>query len=134
MLPKSFQILYKDPKLCFSEEGVSKNLLYAAIKDSLIASHCCCFRECQVTTWRPSILFKKDTLVIREVREDDIGNYTCELKYGLFSVRRTTELTVTGNQSFSFNIFLIRLVMDVFPASWQGFVLFFCVLCTKVFA
>ncbi|KAJ6667577.1 hypothetical protein lerEdw1_016698, partial [Lerista edwardsae] len=54
------------------------------------------YKECQVTTWRPSILFKKDTLVIREVREDDIGNYTCELKYGLFAVRRTTELTVTG--------------------------------------
>ncbi|ETE59489.1 Interleukin-1 receptor accessory protein-like 1, partial [Ophiophagus hannah] len=52
--------------------------------------------ECQVTTWRPSILLKKDTLVIREVTEDDIGNYTCELKYGLFSVRRTTELTVTA--------------------------------------
>lgn len=42
-------------------------------------------------------MFKKDTLVIREVREDDIGNYTCELKYGFFVVRRTTELTVTGN-------------------------------------
>lgn len=53
-----------------------------------------------MTTWRPSILFKKDTLVIREVREDDIGNYTCELKYGLFAVRRTTELTVTGNCRF----------------------------------
>jgi len=44
-------------------------------------------------------VFKKDTLVIREVREDDIGNYTCELKYGFFVVRRTTELTVTGNYS-----------------------------------
>lgn len=42
-------------------------------------------------------MFKKDTLIIREVREDDIGNYTCELKYGYFVVRRTTELTVTGN-------------------------------------
>lgn len=42
-------------------------------------------------------MFRKDTLVIQEVREDDIGNYTCELKYGIFVVRRTTELTVTGN-------------------------------------
>ncbi|KAK9402017.1 interleukin-1 receptor accessory protein-like 1 [Crotalus adamanteus] len=46
------------------------------------------YKECQVTTWRPSILFKKDTLVIREVTEDDIGNYTCELNghtlYGWF--------------------------------------------------
>ncbi|XP_053242955.1 interleukin-1 receptor accessory protein-like 1 isoform X2 [Podarcis raffonei] len=54
------------------------------------------YKECQVTTWRPSIVFKKDVLVIQEVREDDIGNYTCELKYGMFFVRRTTELTVTA--------------------------------------
>lgn len=54
-------------------------------------------QECKSKTWRSSIVFKKDTLVIREVREDDIGNYTCELKYGFFVVRRTTELTVTGN-------------------------------------
>ncbi|RLW07872.1 hypothetical protein DV515_00003614 [Chloebia gouldiae] len=54
------------------------------------------YKECKSKTWRSSIVFKKDTLVIREVREDDIGNYTCELKYGFFVVRRTTELTVTG--------------------------------------
>ncbi|KAF4797846.1 interleukin-1 receptor accessory protein-like 1 [Turdus rufiventris] len=53
------------------------------------------YKECKSKTWRSSIVFKKDTLVIREVREDDIGNYTCELKYGFFVVRRTTELTVT---------------------------------------
>ncbi|KFO05866.1 Interleukin-1 receptor accessory protein-like 1, partial [Balearica regulorum gibbericeps] len=52
-------------------------------------------QECKSKTWRSSIVFKKDTLVIREVKEDDIGNYTCELKYGFFVVRRTTELTVT---------------------------------------
>ncbi|XP_019380184.1 PREDICTED: interleukin-1 receptor accessory protein-like 1 isoform X2 [Gavialis gangeticus] len=54
------------------------------------------YKECKTKTWRPSIVFRKDTLVIREVREDDIGNYTCELKYGIFVVRRTTELTVTA--------------------------------------
>ncbi|KAM4795212.1 interleukin-1 receptor accessory protein-like 1 [Rhinophrynus dorsalis] len=54
------------------------------------------YKECKAKTWRPSIVFKRDTLVIREVREDDIGNYTCELKYGSFVVRRTTELTVTA--------------------------------------
>nr|XP_032622005.1 interleukin-1 receptor accessory protein-like 1 isoform X1 [Chelonoidis abingdonii] len=54
------------------------------------------YKECKAKTWRPSIVFKKDTLIIREVREDDIGNYTCELKYGIFIVRRTTELTVTA--------------------------------------
>lgn len=49
-------------------------------------------------------MFKKDTLVIREVREDDIGNYTCEVKYGIFVVRRTTELTVTGNHRLLLSI------------------------------
>ena len=33
---------------------------------------------------------------MKEVREDDIGNYTCELQFGSFLVRRTTELSVTG--------------------------------------
>lgn len=37
-----------------------------------------------------------DMLSIQEVREDDIGNYTCELVFGGFQVRRTTYLDVTG--------------------------------------
>lgn len=43
---------------------------------------------------------KKDTLSIREVGEDDIGNYTCEIQFGSFVVRRTTELSVTGEMLF----------------------------------
>uniref|UniRef100_A0A8D0AV26 Interleukin 1 receptor accessory protein-like 1b n=1 Tax=Sander lucioperca TaxID=283035 RepID=A0A8D0AV26_SANLU len=39
---------------------------------------------------------RRDTLSIKEVREDDIGNYTCELQFGNFVVRRTTELSVTA--------------------------------------
>lgn len=66
-------------------------------------------QECRTKTWRPSIVFKRDTLLIREVREDDIGNYTCELKYGGFVVRRTTELTVTGNQSSVFHLQVLKL-------------------------
>ncbi|KAB1252717.1 Interleukin-1 receptor accessory protein-like 1 [Camelus dromedarius] len=62
------------------------------------------YKECRTKTWRPSIVFKRDTLLIREVREDDIGNYTCELKYGGFVVRRTTELTVTGKHSLQYFI------------------------------
>ncbi|XP_069059599.1 interleukin-1 receptor accessory protein-like [Pleurodeles waltl] len=54
------------------------------------------YKECKAKIWRPSIVVKRDILVIREVREDDIGNYTCELKYGEFLIRRTTELTVTA--------------------------------------
>lgn len=61
-------------------------------------------QEYRTKTWRPSIVFKRDTLLIREVREDDIGNYTCELKYGGFVVRRTTELTVTGKPVFNISL------------------------------
>lgn len=35
-------------------------------------------------------------MFFQEVKEDDIGNYTCEIQFGGFVVRRTTELTVTG--------------------------------------
>jgi hypothetical protein len=42
------------------------------------------------------VLRTRDTLSIQEVLEDDIGNYTCELQFGSFLVRRTTELSVTG--------------------------------------
>lgn len=46
--------------------------------------------------WRDTIERRKDVLAIKEVREDDIGNYTCELPFGNFVVRRTTKLSVTG--------------------------------------
>ncbi|XP_022523946.2 interleukin-1 receptor accessory protein-like 1-B isoform X1 [Astyanax mexicanus] len=54
------------------------------------------YKECKPKQWRQSIVRKRDTLSIKEVREDDIGNYTCELKFGNFLVRRTTELSVTA--------------------------------------
>ncbi|XP_030627760.1 interleukin-1 receptor accessory protein-like 1 [Chanos chanos] len=54
------------------------------------------YKECKSKQWRQSIIRRKDTLSIREVREDDIGNYTCELQFGSFVVRRTTELSVTA--------------------------------------
>uniref|UniRef100_G3PQH3 Interleukin-1 receptor accessory protein-like 1 n=1 Tax=Gasterosteus aculeatus aculeatus TaxID=481459 RepID=G3PQH3_GASAC len=44
----------------------------------------------------PGIEDYLDTLSIKEVREDDIGNYTCELQFGNFVVWRTTELSVTA--------------------------------------
>ncbi|MGH0126507.1 UNVERIFIED_CONTAM: hypothetical protein FKN15_028878 [Acipenser sinensis] len=55
------------------------------------------YKECKPKVWRQTVVRRKDTLIIREVREDDIGNYTCELQFGNFAVRRTTELTVTGD-------------------------------------
>ncbi|KAL7833883.1 hypothetical protein AOLI_G00288430, partial [Acnodon oligacanthus] len=54
------------------------------------------YKECKPKQWRQSIVRKRDTLSIKEVKEDDIGNYTCELKFGNFVVRRTTELSVTA--------------------------------------
>uniref|UniRef100_A0A8C7G457 Interleukin 1 receptor accessory protein like 1 n=1 Tax=Oncorhynchus kisutch TaxID=8019 RepID=A0A8C7G457_ONCKI len=56
-------------------------------------------KECKPKQWRQSIVRRRDTLSIREVREDDIGNYTCELQFGSFVVRRTTELSVTGKKN-----------------------------------
>lgn len=58
-------------------------------------------QECRPKQWRQSIVRKADVLSIRDVREDDIGNYTCELQFGSFVVRRTTELSVTGKMSSS---------------------------------
>ncbi|XP_062384600.1 interleukin-1 receptor accessory protein-like 1-B [Sardina pilchardus] len=54
------------------------------------------YKECKPKQWRQSIVRRKDTLSIREVGEDDIGNYTCEIQFGSFVVRRTTELSVTA--------------------------------------
>uniref|UniRef100_A0A8C5A5T2 Interleukin-1 receptor accessory protein-like 1 n=1 Tax=Gadus morhua TaxID=8049 RepID=A0A8C5A5T2_GADMO len=53
-------------------------------------------QECKPKQWRPTVLRTRDTLSIQEVLEDDIGNYTCELQFGSFLVRRTTELSVTA--------------------------------------
>ncbi|XP_016328495.1 interleukin-1 receptor accessory protein-like 1-B isoform X1 [Sinocyclocheilus anshuiensis] len=54
------------------------------------------YKECRPKQWRQSIVRKVDGLAIKDVREDDIGNYTCELQFGSFVVRRTTELSVTA--------------------------------------
>ncbi|CAG06714.1 unnamed protein product, partial [Tetraodon nigroviridis] len=53
------------------------------------------YKECKPKQWRQTIERRRDTLSIKEVGEDDIGNYTCELQFGNFVVRRTTELSVT---------------------------------------
>uniref|UniRef100_A0A3P9NVG1 Interleukin-1 receptor accessory protein-like 1 n=1 Tax=Poecilia reticulata TaxID=8081 RepID=A0A3P9NVG1_POERE len=55
------------------------------------------YKDCKPKQWRQTIERRKDTLFIKEVREDDIGNYTCEIPFGNFVVRRTTELSVTGS-------------------------------------
>lgn len=57
-------------------------------------------KECKQKQWRQTVERRRDILSIKEVREDDIGNYTCELPFGNFVVRRTTELSVTGKIIF----------------------------------
>ncbi|KAM9804429.1 interleukin-1 receptor accessory protein-like 1-A [Neosynchiropus ocellatus] len=54
------------------------------------------YKECHPKQWRASVIQKRDILSFQEVKEDDIGNYTCEIQFGGFLVRRTTELTVTA--------------------------------------
>ncbi|CAM4731210.1 unnamed protein product [Leuciscus chuanchicus] len=54
------------------------------------------YKECRAKRWRPSVVRRADVLSIKDVREDDIGNYTCELQFGSFVVRRTTDLSVTA--------------------------------------
>ncbi|XP_029463442.1 X-linked interleukin-1 receptor accessory protein-like 2 [Rhinatrema bivittatum] len=52
------------------------------------------YKECKPKTWRSEIMQKGNTLLIQEVRKEDGGNYTCELKYEGKLIRRTTELKV----------------------------------------
>uniref|UniRef100_A0A8C6WE71 Interleukin-1 receptor accessory protein-like 1 n=1 Tax=Neogobius melanostomus TaxID=47308 RepID=A0A8C6WE71_9GOBI len=64
------------------------------------------YKECRLQQWRPTIE-TKDFLNIREVREEDTGNYTCELQLGSFVVRKTTELSVTGKKLHTSTMLLI---------------------------
>ncbi|XP_061696525.1 interleukin-1 receptor accessory protein-like 1-A isoform X6 [Syngnathoides biaculeatus] len=54
------------------------------------------YKECHPKRWRASVIQKRDILSFQEVTEDDIGNYTCEVQFGGFVVRRTTELAITA--------------------------------------
>lgn len=68
-------------------------------------------QECKPKQWRQTIERKKDILSIKEVREDDIGNYTCEVPFGNFVVRRTTELSVTGKEVSCLSSFFSLLLL-----------------------
>lgn len=89
-------------------------------------------QECHPKQWRSSIVQKRDILSIQEVKEDDIGNYTCEVQFGGYSVRRTTELTVTGKflmeehsadclHMFIFQAFILRHINKPFKSSVRKF-------------
>lgn len=77
-------------------------------------------QECKPKQWRQTIERKKDILSIKEVREDDIGNYTCEVPFGNFVVRRTTELSVTGKEVSCLSSFLsLLLLLWRFSLKWS---------------
>lgn len=90
--------------VCLCLIGLLYFLFSLSLARSLTCS--CAFsgeQECSEWQWRPSILQSGDTLSIQEVTEDDIGNYTCELSFSGFLVRRTTYLSVTGNTQMCMN-------------------------------
>ncbi|XP_014029765.1 interleukin-1 receptor accessory protein-like 1-B [Salmo salar] len=104
----SLYVAENDTDLCYNsvmrhmekaELSKSKDITCPDIEDYTEPGkdpHITWFKECRPKQWRASILQRRDTLSIREVKEDDIGNYTCEVTFGGFVVRRTTELTVTA--------------------------------------
>uniref|UniRef100_A0A4W5JN82 Ig-like domain-containing protein n=1 Tax=Hucho hucho TaxID=62062 RepID=A0A4W5JN82_9TELE len=104
----SLHVAENDTDLCYNSDmrhmekaelSKSKDITCPDIEDYIEPGkdpHITWFKECRPKQWRASILQRRDTLSIREVKEDDIGNYTCEVTFGGFVVHRTTELTVTA--------------------------------------
>ncbi|XP_064412955.1 interleukin-1 receptor accessory protein-like 1-B [Latimeria chalumnae] len=104
----SLTVTENDTGLCYNsktryaekaELSKSKDLLCPEIEDFIIPNkelNIVWYKECKLNMMRPSIVNKRDALHIREVREDDIGNYTCEMKFGDFIVSRTTQLILTA--------------------------------------
>ncbi|XP_014020117.2 interleukin-1 receptor accessory protein-like 1 isoform X2 [Salmo salar] len=104
----SLHVAENDTDLCYNSDmrhmekaelSKSKDITCPDIEDYIEPGkdpHITWFKECRLKQWRASILQRRDSLSIREVKEDDIGNYTCEVTFGSFVVHRTTELTVTA--------------------------------------
>ncbi|MEQ2266784.1 hypothetical protein XENORESO_018429 [Xenotaenia resolanae] len=108
----SLMVAENDTDLCYNskmkffekaELSKSKDITCPDIEDFIqpgVEPKIVWYKECKPKQWRQTIERRKDILSIKEVREDDIGNYTCELPFGNFVVRRTTELSVTGKRIF----------------------------------
>uniref|UniRef100_H2LIU5 Interleukin-1 receptor accessory protein-like 1 n=1 Tax=Oryzias latipes TaxID=8090 RepID=H2LIU5_ORYLA len=104
----SLTVAENDTELCYNskmrfyekaELSKGKDITCPGIEDYLqpgVDPQIVWYKECKPKQWRDTIERRKDVLSIRDVREDDIGNYTCELPFGNFMVRRTTELSVTA--------------------------------------
>uniref|UniRef100_A0A673KLC0 Interleukin 1 receptor accessory protein-like 1b n=1 Tax=Sinocyclocheilus rhinocerous TaxID=307959 RepID=A0A673KLC0_9TELE len=118
----SLTVAENDTGLCFNskmryfekaELSKSKDILCPDIDDYIQTGkepEITWYKECRPKQWRQSIVRKADVLSIRDVREDDIGNYTCELQFGSFVVRRTTELSVTGKTSSSDEVCPVQII------------------------
>lgn len=103
----SLTVAENDTDLCYNskmrffekaELSKSKNISCPGIEEYTqpgVEPEILWYKECRPKQWRQSIE-TKDTLFIKEVREEDSGNYTCELQLGNFVVRKTTELSVTA--------------------------------------
>ncbi|XP_034031367.1 interleukin-1 receptor accessory protein-like 1 isoform X1 [Thalassophryne amazonica] len=104
----SLTVAENDTDLCYNskmrffekaELSKSKDITCPGIDDYIqpgVEPEVFWYKECKPKQWRQTIERRRDTLSIKEVTEDDIGNYTCELQFGNFVVRRTTELSVTA--------------------------------------
>ncbi|XP_070711735.1 interleukin-1 receptor accessory protein-like 1 [Pempheris klunzingeri] len=102
----SLTVAENDTDLCYNskmrffekaELSKSKDIICQGIEDYVqpgVEPELVWYKECKPKQWRQTIERRRDTLSIKEVREDDNGNYTCELQFGNFVVRRTTELSV----------------------------------------
>ncbi|KAA8579589.1 hypothetical protein FQN60_006682 [Etheostoma spectabile] len=112
----SLTVAENDTDLCYNskmrffekaELSKSKDISCTGIEDYLqpgVEPEVVWYKECKPKQWRQTIERRRDTLSIKEVREDDIGNYTCELQFGNFVVRRTTELSVTEGLAREWNL------------------------------
>ncbi|XP_051876777.1 X-linked interleukin-1 receptor accessory protein-like 2 isoform X1 [Pristis pectinata] len=104
----SLMVAENDSGLCYNsmirslekaEITKSKEIFCPDIEDFITADRdldIVWYKECLPKSWRNTILQKRNILVIQEVEEEDLGNYTCELKYKDKLVRRTIELIVTA--------------------------------------
>ncbi|XP_069799043.1 X-linked interleukin-1 receptor accessory protein-like 2 [Dendropsophus ebraccatus] len=54
------------------------------------------YKECKPKKWRSLIIQKGNSLLMQDVQKDDMGNYTCEIKFEGRPIRRTIQLKVTA--------------------------------------
>lgn len=101
---------YKQPQMTWYKVGKHRNLPSAPRGGFLTLTSFGSPQECEQVEWRKSIIANNTHVWIPEVKEDDGGNYTCELQYGSRLVRRTLQLKVTGEKAASSMLDLFHLI------------------------